>query len=311
MTNSADVKKTTPVLVTRGSKPSQNAEFLPQNDEKQQNVFSSQKLHWIEGTFKSRTAINVPSILTQERVESRPLNGYAVGTVYEDGRRLDVHPGRPEMGSHLTWSGDACDNCPMDCIELVKYLTAAEFSFTRLDMAIDAIGFNLKPKHATRELKYGRCKTRAKTSRRNDDPRQVGYTQYVGEMSSEIYLCIYDKAAEMGTDADHTRIELRVKRSRANKAAREIVRGTDFRSLVVAYADFPAWREWRRVMAATPVKLPSERVQTNTQRWLLDQCAPSLARVIFLEGGSEFYERFKDEVTRQLVELSNNRQTVH
>ena len=310
MPENTDVK-TTPVLVTRGSKPSQNADFLPQNDEKKQNVFSSQKLHWIEGTFKSRTAINVPSILTQERTESRPLNGYAVGTIYADGRRLDIHPGRTEMGSHMTWNGTACDNCPMDCIDLVAYLEAAQFTFTRLDMAVDAVGFNLKPKHATRELKYGRCKTRAKCGRRNDDPRQVGYTQYVGEMSSEIFLRIYDKAAEMGVDGDHTRIELVTRRGRANKAAREIVRGTDFRSLVVAYADFPSWREWKRVMASTPVKLPSERKETNTERWLMEQCAPSLARVIFLSGNSEFYERFKDAVTCQLVELSNNRQTVH
>jgi len=310
MPENTDIK-TTPVLVTRGSKPSQIADFLPQNDEKKQNVFSSQKLHWIEGTFKSRTALNVPSILTQQRTETRPLNGYAVGTVYEDGRRLDVHPGRPEMGSHMTWNGTACDNCPMDQIDLIAYLQAANFSFTRLDLAIDAIGFNLKPKHATRELKYGRCKTRAKTSDRRDDPRQVGYTQYIGKMSSEICLKLYDKAAEMGINEDWTRIELTVRHRRADKAAREIVRGTDYRSLVVAYADFPSWREWKRVMESTPVKLPSQRTETNTQRWLLDQCAPSLARVIFLAGNSEFYERFKDEVTRQLVELSNNRQTVH
>lgn len=303
--------KTTPVPVTRGSKPSQIADFLSQNDEKKQNVFSSQKLHWIEGTFKSRTPINVPSILTQERTESRPLNGYAVGTVFADGRRLDEHPDRPEMGKHMTWNGTACDNCPMGQIDLIAYLQAANFSFTRIDMAIDAIGFNLKPKHATRELKYGRYKSRAKKFPRNDDARLVGYTQYVGAKSSQIFLKLYDKAAEMGIDEDWTRVELTVKGKRADVAAREIVRGTDYRSLVVAYADFPSWREWKRVMESTPVKLPSQRTETNTQRWLLDQCAPSLARVIFLAGNSEFYERFKDEVTRQLVELSNNRQTVH
>lgn len=310
MPDNTDVK-TTPVLVTRGSKPSQIADFLSQNDEKKQNVFSSQKLHWIEGTFKSRTAINVPSILTQQRTETRPLNGYAVGTVYEDGRRLDVHPGRPEMGSHMTWNGTACDNIPMDQIDLIAYLQAANFSFTRLDLAIDAIGFNLKAKHATRELKYHRCKTRAKTSDRRDDPRQVGYTQYIGKMSSEICLKLYDKAAEMGIDADYTRIELTVRKRRADKAAREIVRGTDFRSLVVAYADFPSWREWKRVMASTPVKLPSQRTETNTQRWLLDQCAPSLARVIHLDPRGDFFARFTEEVTRQIGYLSNNRQTIH
>lgn len=304
-------EKTTPVLVTRGSKPSQIADFLSQNDEKKQNVFSSQKLHWIEGTFKSRTPINVPSILTQERTETRPLNGYAVGTMFADGRRSDMHPGRPEMGTHYTWNGTACDNCPMDQTDLIGYLQAANFSFTRLDMAIDAIGFNLKAKHATRELKYGRCKTRAKASDRRDDPRQVGYTQYIGKMSSEICLKLYDKAAEMGINEDWTRIELTVRHNRADKAAREIVRGTDFRSLVVAYADFPSWREWRRVMESAPVKLPSQRTQTNTERWLLDQCAPSLARVILLDKEGDFFARFTEVVTEQIRQLSNNRQTVH
>lgn len=310
MPKNTDVK-TTPVLVTRGSKPSQIADFLSQNDEKKQNVFSSQKLHWIEGTFKSRTAINVPSILTQERTETRPLNGYADGTVYADGRRLDVHPGRPEMGSHMTWNGTACDNCPMDQIDLIAYLQEANFSFTRLDLAIDAIGFNLKAKHATRELKYGRYKSRAKKFPRNDDARLVGYTQYIGTKSSQIFLKLYDKAAEMGINEDWTRVELTVKSKRANVAAREIVRGTDYRSMVVAYADFPLWREWRRVMASDPVKLPSQRTETNTERWLMDQCAPSLARVIFLAGNSEFYERFKSQVTEELIQLSNTRQTVY
>lgn len=278
----------------------------------------SQKLDWIEGTFKSRTPINVPSILTQERVESRPLNGYTVGAVYADGRRLDVHPGRPEMGSHMTWTGTACSNCPMDCIDLVAYLQAAEFSFTRLDMAIDVKGFNLRPKRATMERKYGRCKTRAKKDPLNAYASDVGYTQYIGTKSSQIFLKLYDKAAEMGVDEDWTRVELTVKSKRAAYAAREIVRGTDFRSLVVAYADFPAWRQWKQVMAATPVKLPAQRTQTNTERWLLDQCAPSLARVIFLEqntelpeGKVEFYEKFKSVVIDELVRLSNNRQTVH
>jgi len=267
----------------------------------------SQKLDWIEGTFKSRTPINVPSILTQERTETRPLNGYSVGTLYADGRRLDVHPSRPEMGSHMTWTGDACSSCPIDCVELVSYLHAAEFSFTRLDMAIDVKGFNLRPERATKELKYGRCKTRAKKSPRNDDPREVGYSQYIGKRSSQIHVCIYDKAAEMGVDEDWTRVEFRVKGKRANSAAGQIIRHTDFRSLVVAYADFTAWRQWRQVMAADAVKLPSERQETNTERWLMDQCAPSLARVILLQG-TEFYERFKAEVMENLVQLSNNRQ---
>jgi hypothetical protein len=64
-------------------------------------------------------------------------------------------------------------------------------------------------------------------------------------------------------------------------------------------------------MDVVPVKLPSERRETNTKRWLLDACAPALARVIFFASDTEFYEKFKDAVMMNLEELSNGRRTVH
>jgi hypothetical protein len=133
----------------------------------------------------------------------------------------------------------------------------------------------------------------------------------VGKKTSEIFLKLYDKAEEQGVDGDHTRIELTARHSRADSAAREIVRGTDFRSMVVAYANFPAWREWKEVMDAIPVKLPSERHQTNTEQWLLGACAPALARVIYFASNTEFYEKFKDAVMINLEQLSNGERTVH
>jgi hypothetical protein len=287
--------KMTPVTVTRGSG----------------NQILSQKLHWIEGTFRGRIPVSMPETLPSKFVETRAFNGYTVGSLYEDGRVLMSNPGRPEMGVHLRWSGQACDDCPMDQIELVAHLHNANFSFTRLDMAVDAINFNLRPQQATKELELERCKTRAKLSPTNSDPRDKGYTQYVGRQTSEIFLRIYDKAQEMGTDGDHTRIELTVRHTRANKAAWEIVHGTDFREMVVAFANFPKWSEWKEIMDVIPVKLPSERHETNTERWLLDACAPALARVLYFASNTEFYEKFKDAVMFNLEELSNGRRTVH
>lgn len=287
--------KSAPVTVTRGLKP----------------PILSQTLHWIEGTFKSRKPVDLPSILSQKFVQTKAFHGYTVGSLYEDGRILMTNPERPDMGDHILWQGQACDNCPIDPIELVKHLHRAEFSFTRLDLAIDAINFNLRPQQATKEIGLERCKTRAKKYPINADARDAGYTQSIGKYSSEISLKLYDKAQERGIDEDWTRIELTVRQRRANKAAWEIVRGTDFRGMVLAYCDFPDWPEWSVVMAADAVKLPKEQTIGNTEKWLLDSCAPALARVIFFQGNSEFYEKFKDEVMHRLVELSNNRQTVH
>jgi len=215
------------------------------------------------------------------------------------------------MGEHIIWPGDACDNCPVDIVTLVQHLIDAKFSFTRIDMAIDAINFKLRPQRATKELKLGRCKTRAKLSPTNSDPRDLGYTQYVGKKASEIYLRIYDKAEEMGIDADYTRVELVVKGRRANVAARQIVQSVDYRAMVVAYADFPSWRQWRRIMDADPIKLPSERQETQTERWLLGTCAPALARVVFIADNTGFYEKFTNAFVANLRQLSNGERTVH
>lgn len=290
----ADTKKT-PVPVTRGSG----------------NQFLSQKLHWIEGTFKGRNVVSLPETLPSKFVETRAFNGYTAGSLFEDGRILMTNPERPDMGAHLLWQGDACDQCPIDPKNLVKHLLNANFSFSRLDLAIDCIGFNLRPERATEEIDKKRCKTRAKSAPRQDDAIQTGYTQYVGKKTSEIFLKLYDKAAEMGTNEDHTRVELTARHARADHAAREIVRGTDFRSMVVAFADFPFWDEWKEIMDAIPVKLPAERSETNTERWLLDACAPALARVIYFASNTEFYEKFKDEVMQCLIEFSDGVRTVH
>lgn len=271
----------------------------------------SQKLHWIEGTFKSGNAVSVPDILTSKFVECRPFKSYAVGSLYEDGRILLTHPDRPEMGQHLIWQGQACDACPIDHIWLLNHLITANFSFTQLDMAIDVINFNLRPQQSTEELAHDRCKTRAKKSPRRDDPRDKGYTQYVGKKTSEIFLKLYDKAEEMGEAGDHCRVELTVRHGRADKAAGQIVSGVDFRQMVVAFADFPAWCEWKAIMDVIPIKLPAERHETNTERWLLEQCAPALARVIYLKGNTEFYEEFIASTMIYLEQLSNGEHAVH
>jgi len=287
--------KTTPVPVTRGSG----------------DRILTQKIDWIEGTFKGENSVSLPQSLSHNFVETSGFHSYTNGARFSDGRIHLKNEVRPEMGEHIIWSGEACDNCPVDIVTLVKHLITAKFSFTRIDMAVDAINFKLRPQRATKELNLGRCKTRAKKSDRQDDPRDVGYTQYVGRKASEIYLRIYDKAAELGVDGDHTRIELVAKGRRANYAALQVVQSVDYRAMVRAYADFPAWRQWRTIMDADPIKLPSERKETDTERWLLGVCAPALARAVYLADSTGLYEQFTNTFLNHLEQLSDGRRTVH
>lgn len=290
------VQNKTPVPVTRGSKP----------------TILSQKVHWIAGTFKGQQAIKLPLNLTQNSIPCKGYLNYPVGTLFEDGRKMFQAPNNPEWGVHCVWSGTACDNCPVNPLHLICGLICAGFSFTRIDLAIDVKNANLRPCRATEEIENKRHKTRAEKCLTLHDAAGTGYTQYIGQMSSEIYLKLYDKAAEMGTNEDHTRIELTIKSKRANTAARQAVLRQDFRGLVVSFADFPEWDEWREAMAVAPVKLPSQRQETNTRRWLMDACAPALAKVIFLDhDGNEFYAKFIAAVAILSEQMSNNRQTVY
>lgn len=283
-----ETQKVTPVPVTRGSDPPS----------------LSQRIDWIAGTFKRSSPVELPHILSQKFVQTKAFNGYTVGSLYEDGRTHFHNPERPEMGVHIQWNGGACAKCPIDLISLIEALHKAKFQFTRIDMAIDVRGFNLRPQQATEEIERGRCKTLARKCPYWGDPRNPGYTQYVGKKTSEIYLKLYDKAAEMGVQQDYTRVELTVKAERANKAASALVRDRDCRRMVVAFVDFPSWDTWNSIMAVTPEKLPAERKTSQTKLWLLRSAASALAKQMFLDGDDTFFFQFMDEVREVHARLS-------
>lgn len=299
MNASADEKvatsaqKTAPVTVTRGLNTG----------------FFSQKVDWLEGTFKKGTPINLPIILSQNFVETKAFNGYTTASQYSDKRVLMSNAERQEMGNHIVWNGEACGLCPMDIVLLIKHLSAYGFSFTRIDFAIDMINCNLDPSRATEEINNGDVKTRAQQFPFWADAKGKGYTQYIGKKASEIYARIYDKAAEMGIDQDHTRVELVVRHGRANFAAQAVSFGADFRGLVLSFVNFEKWSEWSKAMDVPEVKLPKEQKLGNTEKWLLETCAPALARTIFLNPELRFFEKFTDVIERELEKLSDNRQT--
>ena len=287
-------QKTAPVTVTRGLNTG----------------FFSQKVDWLEGTFKKGTPVNLPAILSQSFVETKAFNGYTTASLYSDKRVLMSNGERPEMGQHIVWNGEACGLCPIAPEELIANLFKVGFSFTRIDFAIDLINCNVHPSQATEEIKNGDVKTRAQQFPFWADAKGKGYTQYIGKKASEVYARIYDKAAEMGIEQDHTRVELVVRHGRANYAAFAVSSGADFRSMVLSFVNFEKWSEWSKAMDVPQIKLPKEQKLGNTEKWLLDACAPALARTIFLNPEMGFFEKFTDEVTRQLQQLSDKRQTV-
>ncbi len=256
----------------------------------------SQRIHWLEVTFKSAKAKKLPSSLPKEGVECYPLHGYNTGIKFGDGRMEFTHTSRADMGLHIQWDGASLDTSSVDPLSLVRFLLSVGARFTRIDLAVDAQNYHLRPIRATVEIEVKKHVCRAKKAPKWNDPLNGGYTQYLGTKASEIHLRIYDKAAEMGISGDWTRVELVCKGFRAQRAALAIVSGVDFRALVRGYAHFPEWEEWCEIMVAPVVALPAKKKETATDLWLLNQCAKALARRLDELGDDELWFRFLDQV---------------
>jgi len=256
----------------------------------------SQNIDWLEVTFKSGQLVKFPDSLSSEGEECNGFHGYTVGFKYTDGRILMSNPSRPDMGQHIIWSGESLRKTQMPALELVSFMLSAGASITRIDLAVDCIGYSLMASQATEEIKNGNIETRAQKFPVWHDPKNPGYTQYIGTKSSEIFVRIYDKAAEMGAKGDYTRVELSLKSKRAHGAARQIVDGTSFNALIQGYVRFPAWEAWNNAMADFAVTIPAEKKESATKKWLLKQCAASLAKCMLEDGDDEFYFKFVDEV---------------
>jgi len=256
----------------------------------------SQRIHWLEITFKSASQKKLPESLPKEGVECYPLHGYNTGLKFSDGRMEFTHTSRADMGCHIQWDGGALDGLTFPPLELVKFLYSAGAKFTRIDLANDCQNFNLRAEDATREITAKNFTCRAKKTPCWYDPSFGGWTQYLGTKASEIHLRIYDKAAELGIQGDYTRVELVVRAGRAQQAAREIIRGADFRALVAGYVSFPQWKEWGEIMVADAVALPAEKKETATDLWLLGVCAKTLSRRLDELGDDELWFKFLEAV---------------
>lgn len=264
----------------------------------------SLSIDWIEGTYKHNEARRpMPLILTEDGEECTGFHGYDAGRKYQDGRLEMWHNTRPEMGLHIQWSGGSVQSAPVDGLSLVAYLEATGFSFTRLDLAVDVRGWDFHPSLLTEQIANGDYICRARKFPQWGDPKNPGHTQYVGKRPSAIYLCIYDKAAELGVGKDHTRIELRVGKGRAQATAKAILRGVDFRQLVLGFVRFPKLPQWEEIMGVDAVKIPVQKADSATEKWLLSQCAPALARLLDDAEDDTFWFKFlrQVEISRQEI----------
>jgi len=258
----------------------------------------------------------------------RGWRGYTNAGLLAGGKgRVGWSPERPEMGCHVSLGSQALDVLGVlddrwadrpGVVELVQ--DDLEGHVTRFDAAFDDQGDVLDLDTIERALFAGEYTSRWKGGRvvKGFGGNLGGRTFYLGSPKSDAMLLIYDKAEERAAkgepfDGDHwVRVELRLRRGRADAAASLFKRARDNASAVMShlagvlrgYIEFKVpnatdtnkrrWEPaswWLRFLGfVEKARLPvvaDLQVKTlgDVQNWITAQVSPSLA---LLEEGMGF-----------------------
>lgn len=261
-----------------------------------------ESIDWISFTLPIETERVWPDGMDDQFSEGQAFNGYDVARQYTDGRQQLHSSTRPDMGIHCVLGGKACANTRDMLPQILQNVWKQGGKVTRLDIALDDSKGRINPRDATNYLQAGKVKCRAKEYPVNQDASGGGYTQYFGRMASEIHVCLYEKDAEQGICGFRVRCEIRFKKKRADKAAREYLSSNDCRGLIRAFVDIPEWPEWKEVFATKPIQVAAEKTVSNRVAWLLGQVATAMAHEIALTGGDlaimdAFYAKVMDNLS--------------
>lgn len=225
----------------------------------------------------------------------RAMHGYRwqVVSVEKPGLRVMVSPRNHEMGVHVQFAGSALTG--ENVVDRLAYALDSGGSVTRLDIAVDVAQAWDIP--ALYELaRDGGARTR--TKKFSLITSTEGTTFYAGSRTSQKYLRIYDKGAQLKTSRPWTRIELECKGDFA-KGISNLVRSdglVQIPAIIRGFLDFETVPVWNDTMQSQieRVSLPRVEKQSNTRGWLLEQVAPALAK--YAEENPEFLDQFIQRV---------------
>lgn len=230
-------------------------------------------------------------VLTWRRLE-RAFKGYQFAMTNDDtGAVWLYNVGQSNMGAHLQLSGHALSqlrlNLKIDDYALIRNLTDWQGRASRIDLAINFHGHKITPEKTYRAFKAGEMKTPARSGNYIEGIQDgiEGMTCYIGVRQSERFARVYDKNAEQKNRQKNpeawVRMELEMKKLWARAAQNSIVQHGLNAAVNSHFSDFIVWpnREYNEALIGESAPIDEiGRKDSNTEKWLIRQVAPALAR---------------------------------
>jgi hypothetical protein len=279
-----------------------------------ENITTSFTVDWIAATFEKDRGMGFVNSVTgygkMAGVDMRGGKGYNAGYEYENGLRVAWHTEFPAQGVHVVFSGSCLRKMYAQDIDwkmLFERIDKFGGRTSRVDLAFDVRGSGLKPeilcKPALRPYKG-----KGRTPRMNVLSGSDGsWTLYIGSRSSEKMLRIYDKAKEQGDYVgDYVRIELETKGEIGHAVGWNFARISKDEcvgmalTLTKGVADFNL-AAWDAALGGDLVDFSfPQGKQRDTFGWLVNICAPALAKEIALHPSDNVLDQFWDALRSNL-----------
>lgn len=235
----------------------------------------------------------------------RPYPGYTDAIENRAGATVSWNVKRGDMGVHVEYSGSTLAlyrTEGTDPSDMARWHVSKGHTITRLDVAIDVIDSDMKPSDLYSQLEKGKAHTVSGRTYKMWKGSDGGETLYIGSRTSNIFLRIYDKGAEMHTDDNWIRIELELKGPKARLFANLIANdGTDtaierMRGVLLTVVHFPG-KLWAGIVGDEPIKLTdTSKKKSDTKAWLLELVAPAMGKYIAKTGDLTITEDFWNTV---------------
>lgn len=249
--------------------------------------------------------------------ETKPFNGYTNAIENRNTANVSWSLRRADMGVHVEYSGAALGLYRMDGTDpadMVRWHAKQGHTVTRLDVAIDVIDTDISPRQLYEQLKSGKGNTKGGRNYKMWEKNDGGQTLYIGSRTSNIFLRIYDKGAELHTDDVWVRVELELKAGKAREFANLIANDGSstaiqrMRGVLRTVVDFPG-KVWSGIVGDEDVKLTdSTKKRTDTAAWLLELVAPAMGKYMARTGNTDIAAEFMDivEMYRKINDTWSN-----
>lgn len=156
--------------------------------------------------------------------------GYSKSFMHDCGARIYFN-GRPDMGTHIKFSGSALRKYPHNVYNIFFSAHTSGAKYTRIDLALDLRDDPFTISHVYKKFREGlvsmlwhSCDLRESYGR---DTKLQGVTLYMGSRQSDVYLRFYDKHLESKDPAFKgvQRLELEYKKDAANLIGKSLEEG--------------------------------------------------------------------------------------